>query len=98
MFKKIFEIFFAKFKEILNSIAFNGRQISFITMKITTNTGKNQKFVRKVREKRVEVIQTVDFSLKALLEIRLRSANNKKCNWKIIYVNSKQSLALQSNH
>ena len=37
-----------------------------MTMETTTNTGKNQKFSRQVREESVEAIQTISFSLKTL--------------------------------
>ena len=37
-----------------------------MTLKTTSNTGKNQKFSRKVREESVETILTISFSLKTL--------------------------------
>ena len=38
--------------------------MSYDCEKKTTNTGKNQKFSRKVREESVEAIQTIKFPLK----------------------------------
>ena len=38
-------------------------------METTTNTGKNQKFNRKVRQESVEAIQTISSSLKTLTMI-----------------------------
>ena len=38
-----------------------------MTMKTTTETGKNQKFRRQVEEEKVEALKTISFSLKKFI-------------------------------
>ena len=48
-----------------------------LTMKTTTETGKNQKFSRKVPEENVEAIQHLSSTLKTLFLIRWTSSLNQ---------------------
>ena len=53
------------------SIIFHQKNITIglMTRKTTTNTSKNQKFRRKVREEKAEAILTIRFSLKILSKL-----------------------------
>ena len=64
-------------------------------MKTTTNTGKNQKISRKVREESVEAIQTLSFSPKAFLPKIFWHRNHKTNGKKIKPINSLVLVALE---
>ena len=54
-----------------------------MTMKTTTNAGKNQNFSRKVREEIVEAFQAISFSLNNLSMIHLKSSLSQRELYKL---------------